>query len=218
MVRSFKESWICIPQLVVATILIAFVLSGCASTPAAKNERAGLFDVWGKMKSPKLSRREARDPDSDEGESDDTATIPDVALSWPLKAVQITSRFGKRGGDFHEGVDLRARQGTPVFAAQSGTVLYAGSKLRGYGWMVVIGHRKGVATVYAHNSKIFVKKGQKVIQGMKIALSGKTGRARGPHLHFEVRSGTKAIDPLKVLPQIATAGAPPVRVAEVAKK
>lgn len=121
-------------------------------------------------------------------------------LKWPLHSVAVTSEFGKRNGEFHEGVDLKAQKGTPIYAAQSGRVLYADSRIRGYGKMVVIQHVKSLATVYAHISKLLVRRGQRVIQGQKIALSGQTGRARGPHLHFETRRGLAAINPLKMLP------------------
>ncbi|MBI2712092.1 MAG: M23 family metallopeptidase [Bdellovibrio sp.] len=123
-------------------------------------------------------------------------------LKWPLNSVAVTSDFGRRGREFHEGVDLKALTGTPVFAAQSGKILYADSKIRGYGKMVVIQHAKELATVYAHISKILVRKGQRVIQGQKIALSGRTGRVSGPHLHFETRRGLAAVDPLKILPTL----------------
>jgi murein DD-endopeptidase MepM/ murein hydrolase activator NlpD len=122
------------------------------------------------------------------------------ALRWPLAKIKVTSEFGRRGRDFHEGVDLRARSGTPVLAAQSGVVLYAGGGIRGYGRLVVIRHAHGLATVYAHNSRLLVKRGQKIRQGQRVALSGATGRCRGPHLHFEVRRDVVALNPLELMP------------------
>ncbi len=113
----------------------------------------------------------------------------------------IVSNFGKRGKKFHEGIDLRAQQGTPVYAAQSGRVLYADSGILGYGKMVVIQHSDELSTIYAHHSKLFVHRGQRVSQGQRIALSGKTGRVTGPHLHFEIRQGTIPMDPLELLSQ-----------------
>ncbi len=113
----------------------------------------------------------------------------------PLKKVRVTSAYGKRGGEFHAGVDLRAPLGTPVYAVKSGLVLYAGSAVRGYGQMIVLRHPHQLNTVYAHNSKVLVKRGQKVLRGQKIAESGSSGRARGPHLHFEVRQGSKPLNP-----------------------
>jgi murein DD-endopeptidase MepM/ murein hydrolase activator NlpD len=96
-------------------------------------------------------------------------------------------------------LDLRAPAGTPVVAANAGKVLYAGRRIAGYGNMIVIRHAFGFSTVYAHNSKLFVQRGQRVKAGQKIALSGATGRVSGPHVHFELRHGTEAIDPFKVL-------------------
>jgi murein DD-endopeptidase MepM/ murein hydrolase activator NlpD len=73
--------------------------------------------------------------------------------------------------------------------------------MRGYGKMIMIEHSSGITTLYAHNSRLLVKKGQWVRQGQRIASSGRTGRVTAPHLHFEVRSGEIAIDPLKYLSQ-----------------
>ena len=117
----------------------------------------------------------------------------------------MTSPFGQRGSSFHEGLDLRAPLGTPIVAAQGGTVIYAGSRIRGYGRMVVISHLNGVTTIYAHQSRIFVRKGQRVKQGQRIGLSGNTGHSTGPHLHFEVRKGVAALDPLRVMPTVQRA-------------
>jgi len=119
---------------------------------------------------------------------------------WPLADVRVTSDFGVRGGNHHEGVDLKASSGTPVFASGPGTVLYAGNRISGYGNMVIIGHDQDLSTVYAHNSRLYVKKGQSIKAGARIALSGNSGKSSGPHLHFEVRSGVVALDPLKVMP------------------
>ncbi len=126
-----------------------------------------------------------------------------LGLHWPLQKVEVTSEFGRRTTEFHEGIDLRAKVGTPVMAAQAGTVVYSGSRIRGYGKMVVIRHEQGLATVYAHNSRVLVHAGDQVAQGQKIALSGMSGRASGPHLHFEVRSGIAAINPLAMMPHTA---------------
>lgn len=102
---------------------------------------------------------------------------------------QLASRYGWRtlrgSRDFHQGIDLSARIGTPVKAADGGVVTFAGWK-NGYGYLVEITHGKGYKTRYAHNSKIYVKKGDKVYQGKVISAVGNTGRSTGPHLHFEV--------------------------------
>jgi len=124
-------------------------------------------------------------------------------LRWPLGVgVVVSSPFGVRGGRPHEGIDLAAPTGTPVFAAADGSVAYAGNGIRGYGNIVVIRHAAAVLTVYAHNSVVLVSRGQPVRAGDRIALVGQSGRATGPHLHFEVRVGEIATNPLPMLPEI----------------
>lgn len=123
-----------------------------------------------------------------------------VQMLWPLRALRITSAFGGRWGRRHAGVDLRARRGTPVLAALSGIVAFAGSRLSGYGEMLIVKHAWGLSTVYAHNSKLLVKTGDLVKRGQTIALSGQTGEATAPHLHFEVRDRGEPQDPLWFLP------------------
>ncbi len=123
-------------------------------------------------------------------------------FQWPVREVQITSVFGRRGKAYHEGIDLRAACGTPVYAAQSGVVLYAGTRIRGYGKLVVIRHRGKVATIYAHNSKTLVQPGQHVTKGQQVAVSGKTGHVTGPHVHFEIRRGVSAVNPILYLPRL----------------
>jgi murein DD-endopeptidase MepM/ murein hydrolase activator NlpD len=127
--------------------------------------------------------------------------IRGLSFRWPLDQVEVTSPFGQRKHEFHEGIDLRAKKGTTVYAAHAGQVLYAGDRISGYGRMVVIRHSSGVATVYAHASRLLVHKGQWVSQGTRIAISGSTGHSTGPHLHFEVRAGVAAINPLEVMPK-----------------
>lgn len=125
-------------------------------------------------------------------------------FKWPLHSMRITSVFGYRGRAYHEGVDLRALPGTAVYAVQAGKVLYANGKIRGYGKMIVLKHAGEISTIYAHNSKVLVHAGQSVKQGQIIARTGNTGHSRGPHLHFEVRSGLGAIDPLRYIPRSYT--------------
>jgi len=120
-------------------------------------------------------------------------------LRWPVKGT-LTSTFGKRGGRKHDGIDIGAPKGTPVYAAQSGQVVFSDWGPTGYGLMVIIKHKHHLTTVYAHNSKNWVRKNAWVKRGQKIASIGKTGRATGPHLHFEVRNDTQPRNPLKYLP------------------
>lgn len=125
-------------------------------------------------------------------------------LSLPIRTGRVASHFGPRNRSFHDGLDFAAPSGTPVYAAHHGKVVYSGSRLRGYGKLVVIKGDDGLMTVYAHNRKLLVKNGERVSLGTKIAEVGSTGRSTGPHLHFEVRMRDKsgrlvAIDPLPIL-------------------
>lgn len=121
-------------------------------------------------------------------------------LHWPVKTGNLSSTFGRRWFSFHEGIDIRASNGTPIYSAHDGTVVYSGSGLKGYGNLVIV-RGDAILTVYAHNRSNKVRVGQKVDKGDIIAYVGDTGKATGPHLHFETRikdsSGLNvAVDPL----------------------
>lgn len=120
-------------------------------------------------------------------------------LIWPAKGA-LTSSFGQRNGRKHQGIDIAAPKGTPIYSAAAGNVVFSGWGPTGYGKMIIIKHARHLTTVYAHNSKILVKKGAHVKQGQKISLMGSTGRSTGPHLHFEVRNDTEPKNPIKYLP------------------
>lgn len=127
-------------------------------------------------------------------------TVGSGKYIWPLKdSFTKTSGFGSRWGRQHKGIDLAVSVGTTVYAADGGTVVeaqYSGS----YGNVVMIDHQNGQETRYAHNSKLLVKKGDKVYQGQPIAKSGNTGRSTGPHVHFEIRFNGEPRNPLNYLP------------------
>jgi len=123
---------------------------------------------------------------------------PGPKFSWPIRG-RITSRYGPRWGRMHEGIDIGAKTGTPIRSAAPGRIVYSGV-LGGYGNVVIVKHPGAFATVYAHNRKNKVKKGQKVGKGHVIAEVGATGRATGPHLHFEVRREERPRDPMRYLP------------------
>jgi len=120
-------------------------------------------------------------------------------LSWPTDRGVVTSPYGRRGRRHHDGIDISVPYGTPVFAAADGEVVYAGS-LRGYGRMLIIRHRRGFVTVYAHNARHEVVAGARVRRGERIARVGRSGRTTGVNLHFEVRQDNVAYDPLGFLP------------------
>lgn len=124
-----------------------------------------------------------------------------ILLDWPVDKARMTRGFLPKKKRPHLGLDLAAPRGTPVFAAHSGTVIYAGREFRGYGNMVLVETGVGVATLYAHFDKIYVSEGQKVRQGEVIGGMGMTGRASGVHLHFEVRKDRSPVDPLPLLPK-----------------
>ena len=126
-------------------------------------------------------------------------TIGSGKYIYPVKNYRLTSPFGARWGRMHNGVDLACDVGTDVMAADGGTVTFAGYK-GSFGYLVIIDHKNGMETYYAHNSKLFVKEGDKVYQGYQIAESGSTGRSTGPHCHFEIRVNGEPQDPLRFLP------------------
>jgi murein DD-endopeptidase MepM/ murein hydrolase activator NlpD len=116
---------------------------------------------------------------------------------WP-----VNSRW-RSGYDFtayHPGVDFAGRLGDPVYAADAGTVVYAGWSTVGYGNLIVLDHGNGYQTYYAHLSAIFVGCGQQVAKGATIGLVGSTGRSTGPHLHFEIRGPGGFVNPWRALP------------------
>ena len=117
-----------------------------------------------------------------------------ISLSKPVSGV-LTSRYGYRWGRTHTGIDIGVPMGTPVKAAASGTVTFAGWK-GALGNLVVISHGNGVQTYYGHNSRLVVKAGQKISQGEVVAKAGSTGQSTGPHVHFEVRVNGSSYNPL----------------------
>lgn len=121
-----------------------------------------------------------------------------LALSWPASG-PVGERFGARGARFHTGIDFPVAAGTPVVAAASGKVAYAGWHPGGWGLVVTIRHGHGLRTMYAHLSRVDVRVGAAVAAREQIGLVGATGRATGPHLHFEARLRGAALDPLPAL-------------------
>ena len=117
-------------------------------------------------------------------------------FAWPVRGT-VVSKFGTVGkGVNNDGINIRAAKGTTVKAADSGTVAYSGNELKGYGNLILIKHSDGWITAYAHNDKLFVKKGQKVVKGEKIATVGTSGGVSTAQLHFETRAGKTAVNPL----------------------
>lgn len=127
---------------------------------------------------------------------------PDVPLplAWPLTAPMLGDPFGPRGDRWHSGVDFPAAHGTPVYAARSGQVVWAGWREGGWGFLVTVAHGQGERTMYAHLSRIDVRLGVWIGEGVRVGLVGASGHATGPHLHFEVRVRGAAVDPMRALP------------------
>ncbi|MEW6056999.1 MAG: M23 family metallopeptidase [Bdellovibrionota bacterium] len=177
-----------------AAVLLSVSVFGCATTRMVDTGQRGILQGDAPQELPQvnttLSLSDAALEDSDAG------------FVWPLRLGKISSLFGKRKRDFHEGIDIKAPKGTPIFAAKEGTVIYSARRINGYGNMIVIKHDDGMATVYAHNRKNLVKRGQRVTQNQLVGFVGATGKATGPHLHFEIRKGETAQDPLLYLPEL----------------
>jgi peptidoglycan hydrolase-like protein with peptidoglycan-binding domain len=119
-------------------------------------------------------------------------------LLRPVSA-PVGDRFGPRGHRFHAGLDFPAPYGAPVRASRRGRVVKAGWDGGGYGYLIAIRHRRHVRTMYAHLSRIGVHRGARVFAGQRIGRIGASGKASGPHLHFEVRRRGAAVDPLPAL-------------------
>jgi len=118
---------------------------------------------------------------------------------WPVDG-HVVSNFGpKDDGQHNDGVNIAVPEGTPVRAADSGVVIYAGNEVPGYGNLVLIRHESGYVTAYAHNSRLSVVQGHVVERGEIVALSGRTGRVTEPQVHFEVRRNARAVNPAQFL-------------------
>jgi|HubBroStandDraft_1064217.scaffolds.fasta_scaffold00104_38 murein DD-endopeptidase MepM/ murein hydrolase activator NlpD len=131
--------------------------------------------------------------------------VPPLFL-WPVRGRILTVFGTPAAGAHNDGINIAAPEGTTVSAAESGIVAYAGNELRGFGNLLLIKHDDGWVTAYAHNQVLLVKKGQKIRRGQPIARVGSSGGVGQAQLHFELRRGTKAIDPLDHLPRLTGAG------------
>lgn len=121
------------------------------------------------------------------------------SFRWPAQGRVINGFGGRSASGSNDGINIAVPEGTPVRAAEGGTVIHADDALKGYGKLVLVRHANGYVTVYAHNSDIKVKRGENVRRGQVIAASGSSGNVTSPQLHFQVRKGSQALDPMKVL-------------------
>lgn len=117
-------------------------------------------------------------------------------FSWPLLFnTRVSSHYGIRKGKIHKGIDIPAPKNTSIIASNDGVVSFSGKKT-GYGNVIILKHDNNIFTIYAHNSSNLVSNGNLIKKGQNIATIGSTGRSTGNHLHFEIRIGTNAVDPI----------------------
>lgn len=119
---------------------------------------------------------------------------------WPIEGRLLSSFGAKDNGLYNDGINIAAPRGAPVVAADNGVVAYAGQEIRGFGNLLLIKHDGGLITAYAHTDTLLVKRGETVTRGQVIGKVGTTGGVETPQLHFEVRQGTRAVDPKLYLP------------------
>jgi len=129
-----------------------------------------------------------------------------AVFAWPVDG-EVISRFGTAGSGLrNDGINIAVPRGTVVRAAEAGVVVYAGNELRGFGNLVLIKHGDGWMTAYAHADALLVEKGRQVRRGEPIARVGSSGNVDRPQLHFEIRRGQRAVDPLDHLPRAVAEG------------
>jgi murein DD-endopeptidase MepM/ murein hydrolase activator NlpD len=117
---------------------------------------------------------------------------------WPVEG-RLADLFDEAEEKRHMGIDISSPAGTAIKASASGRVIYSGNTIRGYGNLIILRHSEEFVTVYAHNEVNLVEEGEWIVGGQIIGRVGQTGRATGPHLHFEIRRNNKAVDPLLFL-------------------
>lgn len=133
------------------------------------------------------------------GDETSCETTGNPCLAWPLDG-KLGSVFGAKDTKPHDGIDILAEKGALVRAAASGEVLYSGAQIKGYGNLVILRHKDGILTIYAHNDKNLVTEGAQVEAGAVIAEAGQSGNAAVVHVHFEVRVAEVPKNPLDYLP------------------
>jgi len=117
---------------------------------------------------------------------------------WPVEG-KMSDGFDETESNRHTGIDLSTSAGTPIKASGPGKVIYSSNTIRGYGNLIILRHSEEYVTIYAHNEVNLVEEGDWVERGQIIGRVGQTGRATGPHLHFEIRKNNKSVDPLLFL-------------------
>jgi murein DD-endopeptidase MepM/ murein hydrolase activator NlpD len=173
------------------------------SVPSPKNNKVPVrYGQRQLVRDPYLSHS-GMEPDADFNTGEDSRPTygqPAIGFAWPAQG-SLTSKYGRRWGRMHKGIDIAGPVGTPIVSAADGTVIFAGWSSGGYGNLLEIRHNDGSTTRYGHNSRLLVSVGQQVRQNQQVAEMGSTGRSTGSHLHFEIRtSGMSAVNPMAYLP------------------
>ncbi len=184
-----------LPTSEIATPVIATTTSPEARTKTVKTAQ-GVIPI------PRLKPGSGgRVPQQVYGESSSAPPPPRSGrrFAWPVNGKIISQFGGKTGGRYNDGINIRARSGTAIRAAENGVVAYSGNELPGFGNLLLIRHDGGWMTAYAHNQENFVKPGQRVKRGQLVARVGESGSVDQAQLHFEVRKGKRAVDPLRYL-------------------
>ncbi len=176
----------------VATVAVGALSKTASSTPSAVPSPIAKPTVLAKVVPTNTPAPAAAKPVP-------AVAAPRSAYIWPAKG-NVVAKFGQTiNGAKNDGVNIALPAGSPVQSAAAGEVVYSGDALKGFGNLVLVKHSDGYMSAYGHNSKLLVKKGDKVTQGQKIAESGSTGDVKTPQLHFELRKGTQPIDPMPKL-------------------
>jgi murein DD-endopeptidase MepM/ murein hydrolase activator NlpD len=166
------------------------IINAEAETPAPPPERVAVA-------APKTPVMNDASPSSESEKPKSAALVG--KFRWPARG-RIVAGFGRRPDHTHnDGINILVPQGSSVLAAESGTVAYAGSELKGYGNLILIRHEGNWISAYAHNDSLLVRRGDHVERGQEIAKAGKTGAVDQPQLHFELRQGSKPVDPVPLL-------------------
>jgi len=153
-------------------------------------------EITAEQKKTKIEEKPPEKKQAKKEEKKKEVEVTEVSFIWPVEG-EVISKFTPGGKN--AGINIKVSEGTPVKAAAEGTVMYAGNGLKGFGNLLLIKHKDGWITAYAHNSELLVKKDDKVKKGQEIAKSGKIGDVGEPQLHFEIRKGKQPIDPLTKL-------------------
>ena len=195
-------------KLVVPGAKTAAVAPGVATTSVAVAQPAAVavppVTKVAAVDSPQKARLAQAGPNAEEPAvespvkaAEATGALP--TFRWPARGKVITAYGAKANGKSNDGINLAVPEGTPIKAADDGTVTYAGNELKSYGNLVLIKHANGYVTAYAHASELLVKRGDTIKRGQVIAKSGQSGEVQSPQLHFEIRKGQSPVDPLQFL-------------------